>query len=84
MANFKIEEGEKGEVIAKASFRKKEDFKVVTLNNDKTGKKRMLHVIQADNLIKAKKATEVKGAKIEQVPEKIIIRPSNKKYPKIN
>lgn len=64
MPIFDIKEAESKEV-AKATFDKKDDYKVVYLNSDVTKKPRLLHVIQANRLIKNKKATEVKDAKLE-------------------
>lgn len=64
MPIFDIKQKESKE-IAKATFEKKEDYKVVTLNNDPQGKERLLHKIQADRLIANKKAIEVKGSKLE-------------------
>lgn len=64
MPIFDIKEAESKEV-AKATFDKKEDYKVVFLNSDATKKPRLLHVLQANRLIKNKKATEVKDAKLE-------------------
>lgn len=64
MPQFDIKQEDSKE-IAKATFEKKEDYKVVTLNNDPRGKERLLHVIQADRLIKNGKATAVKGKKLE-------------------
>ena len=65
MPIFDIKQG-KSEQVDKATFDKKEDYKVVYLNSDATKKSRLLHVLQADRLIKNKKATEVKDAKLEQ------------------
>lgn len=64
MPVFDIKQEESKE-IAKATFDKKEDYKVVTLNSDVTGKHRLLHVIQANRLIANKKAVEVKAAKLD-------------------
>lgn len=64
MPIFDIKQAKSAE-IAKATFDKKEDYKVVYLNNDASKKERLLHVIQADRLIANKKATEVKTAKLE-------------------
>lgn len=64
--------------IAKATFEKKEDYKVVTLNSDPTGKHRLLHVIQADRLIKNKKATEVKGARLDVREVETVVTPAPK------
>jgi len=64
MPIFDIKEAESKEV-AKATFDKKDDYKVVFLNSDVTKKPRLLHVLQANRLIKNKKATEVKDAKLE-------------------
>jgi hypothetical protein len=58
-------EPKKSVEVARATFHKESDYKVVTLNSDKTKKQRLLHVIQADRLIKNKKATEVKNANLE-------------------
>ena len=65
MPIFDIKQGE-SKAVAKATFEKKEDYKVVYLNSDATKKPRLLHVLQADRLIKNKKANEVKDAKLEQ------------------
>jgi len=65
MPKFDIKEVE-SEVVQKATFHKESDYKVVYLNNDVTKKPRLLHVIQADRLIKNKKATEVKDGKLEE------------------
>lgn len=64
MPVFNVKEKESKEV-AKATFGKKEDYKVVTLNKDPMKRERVLHVLQADRLIKNGKAAEVKGAKLE-------------------
>jgi hypothetical protein len=64
MPGFDIKQKEPKE-IAKATFEKKEDYKVVILNSDVQKKERLLHVIQADRLIANKKATEVKDAKLD-------------------
>ena len=64
MPKFDIKQEESKE-IAKATFHKESDYKVVTLNADKSAKQHVLHVIQADELIKNKQATEVKDAKLE-------------------
>lgn len=64
MPVFDIKQKESKE-INKATFGKKEDYKVVVLNNDPMKTERVLHVIQADRLIANKKATEVKNAKLE-------------------
>lgn len=64
MAKFTLKKAESKEV-AKATFKNKEDFKVVVLSNDPLKTPRVLHVIQADRLIKAKKAEEVKDAQLE-------------------
>lgn len=56
---------ESSKEVAKATFEKKEDYKVVTLNSDPQKKERLLHVIQADRLIKNGKAELVKGKKLE-------------------
>lgn len=65
MPIYDLKQAESKEV-AKATFDKKEDYKVVVLLNDPMKKERLLHKIQADRLIANKKATEVKGAKLEQ------------------
>lgn len=65
MPIFDIKQKESQEV-AKATFDKKEDYKVVYLNSDPTKKERLLHKIQAERLIANKKATEVKTAKLEE------------------
>lgn len=58
--------GQDSKEIARATFDKESDYKVVTLNNDPTKKLRILHKIQADRLIEKKKATLVKDAGFEQ------------------
>lgn len=63
------------EVVEKATFDKAEDFKVVYLNSDATKKPRLLHKLQADRLIKNKKATEVKDAKLEQREVETVVTP---------
>lgn len=68
MPKFELKE-EKAVVGQKATFNKESDYKVVTLNSDPTNKERLLHVIQADRLIKNGKAKEVKGAKTSVKPE---------------
>jgi len=65
MPVFDIKQKESQEV-AKATFDKKDDYKVVYLNSDASKKPRLLHKIQAERLIKNKKATEVKEAKLEE------------------
>lgn len=64
MPVFDIKQKE-SKVVEKATFEKREDYKVVTLNSDPQKKERLLHKIQADRLIANKKATEVKGSKLE-------------------
>jgi hypothetical protein len=64
MPIFDIKQEESKE-IAKATFDKKEDYKVVYLNSDPAKKPRLLHKLQANRLIASKKATEVKDAKLE-------------------
>lgn len=64
MPVFDIKQEESKEV-AKATFEKKEDYKVVVLVKDPQKKERLLHVIQADRLIKNGKAEAVKGKKLE-------------------
>lgn len=61
MGKFNIEKKESKQ-IAKATFDKESDYKVVYLNSDESKKPRLLHKIHADNLIGLKKATEVKDA----------------------
>lgn len=78
MPQFDIKQEESKE-IAKATFDKKEDYKVVTLNNDPTKTKRLLHVIQADRLIANKKATEVKGSKLETREVETVVTPETHK-----
>lgn len=65
MPKFDITQKESKE-IAKATFDKKEDYMVVTLNSDATKKPRLLHKIQAERLIANKKATAVKDANLEE------------------
>lgn len=72
MPAFDIKQKDSKE-IAKATFEKKEDYKVVTLNNDPQKKERLLHVIQADRLIANKKATEVKGSKLEVREVEVVV-----------
>ena len=64
MPQFDIKQEESKEA-GRATFEKKEDYKIVTLNNDPQKKERLLHKIQADKLIAIKKATEVKGKKLD-------------------
>jgi hypothetical protein len=64
MPQFDIKQDESKE-IAKATFEKKDDYKVVTLKSDPQKKERLLHIIQADRLIKNGKAELVKGKKLE-------------------
>lgn len=63
MPKFNIEEKE-SEKVAKATFHKEDDYKVVILSNDKFKKPRMLHKIQADKLIELKRATLVKDSSL--------------------
>lgn len=65
MPIFEIKEQESQEV-AKATFDKETDYKVVYLNNDPTKKPRLLHKIQADRMIANKKATLVKDADLDK------------------
>lgn len=74
MPIFEIKQKESKEV-ARATFDKKEDYKVVTLNSDAQKRERLLHVIQADRLIANKKATEVKGAKLEAREVETVVTP---------
>jgi len=74
MPKFDIKQKESIEV-AKATFDKKEDYKVVTLTNDPLKKERLLHKIQADRLIANKKATEVKGSKLDEREVEAVITP---------
>jgi len=74
MPTFDIKQKDSVEV-AKATFDKKEDYKVVYLNGDETKRPRLLHVIQADRLIKNKKATEVKDAKLETREVETVVTP---------
>lgn len=64
MPKFDIKPKE-SEQVAKATFHKESDYKVVTLNADASKTKHLLHVIQADELIANKQATEVKGESLE-------------------
>ena len=64
MPVFDIKQEESKE-IAKATFEKKEDYKVVTLKSDPQKKERLLHTIQSDRLVKNGKAEYVKGKKLE-------------------
>ncbi len=72
MPIFDIKQEDSKEV-AKATFEKKEDYKVVTLNNDPQKKERLLHVIQADRLIKNGKAEVVKGKKLEAREDETVV-----------
>jgi len=74
MPIFDIKQKE-SEEVAKATFDKKEDFKVVTLTSDPQKKPRLLHTIQADRLIKNKKAELVKDAKLEQREVETVVTP---------
>lgn len=72
MPAFKIQEDKKS-VVENVTFDKKEDYMVVELKlrdgqGKETGetKQSVVHVVQGKNLIKQKKATEVKGAKIKE------------------
>lgn len=62
MAQVKLKEKE-SKVVKTATFEPK-DFIAIKL---KSGKVCLVHKIQGENLIKAKKATEVKDAEIEKV-----------------
>lgn len=64
MPKFKLQQTESKEV-ARATFDKESDYKVVKLKSDPTGKPRILHKIQADRLIANKKAELVKDASLE-------------------
>lgn len=64
MPQFDIKHEESKE-SGRATFEKKDDYKVVTLNSDPQKKERLLHKIQADKLIANKKATEVKGKRLD-------------------
>lgn len=77
MPAFDIKQPESKE-IAKATFDKKEDYKVVYLNSDVQKKPRLLHVLQADRLIKNKKATEVKEVKLETREAETVVTPVRK------
>ena len=57
---------EKSVEVAKATFEKASDYKVVTLVKDPQKKQRVLHKIQAERLIKAKKAVEVKDVDLTE------------------
>lgn len=69
---------EESKEVAKATFEKKEDYMVVTLNSDVTGKHRLLHVIQAKRLIANKKATAVKDAKLDVRETETVVTPAPK------
>lgn len=77
MPAFKIQKKE-SEQVATATFRKKEDYMVVTLNDDVLKRPRLLHKIQAEKLIKLKRATQVKDAEINEAEPKITIKKSKK------
>ncbi len=83
MPAFKIQRKE-SEQVDTATFRKKADYKVVTLNDDVLKRPRLLHKIQAEKLIKLKLATEVKDADISEAEPKVTIKKSNKKVATIN
>jgi len=74
MPVFDIKQKE-SEEVAKATFDKKEDYKVVFLTNDPQKKPRLLHVIQADRLIKNKKAEAIKDAKLELREVETVVTP---------
>lgn len=74
MPQFEIKQKESKE-IAKATFDKADDYKVVVLVKDPMKKERLLHVIQADRLIANKKATEVKGAKLNTREVETVVTP---------
>ena len=74
MPQFQVKQKDSKEV-AKATFHKKEDYRVVTLNNDPMKRERVLHVMQADRLIANKKATEVKTAKLDEREIEQVITP---------
>lgn len=64
MPQFKIKK-EESKVVEKATFNKKEDYMAVILDGQKTPK--LLHRIQAEKLIKSKKAKEAKDVKVEEL-----------------
>lgn len=69
MPNFSIKEAE-SKVVKEVTFHKKTDYKAVKL---KTGEVVLLHHVQAEKLIEAKKATEVKDVKIDEGNELITV-----------
>jgi len=75
MANFKVKNAE-SKIVGKATFNKKEDFKVVTLKE--SGKDVLLHVIHADKLIAKGAAKLSKDVNIESTPPNIVVTPANK------
>lgn len=74
MPQFDIKAKESKEV-AKATFNKASDYKVVTLNSDPRGTPRLLHKIQADRLIAKGKASLVKDAKLETREVETVVTP---------
>lgn len=74
MPIFDIKQKE-SETVARATFDKKEDYKVVILKSDAQKKPRLLHKLQADRLIANKKAEEVKGAKLEEREVETVVTP---------
>ena len=79
MPQFEIKQEEKKEV-AKATFDKKEDYIVVTLNSDDLKKPHLVHKIHGQKLIDKKVATLVKDAKLEEreIEATVIKEPKNK------
>ena len=62
MPNFSIKEQD-SKTVAEVTFNKATDYKAVKLASGQTV---LIHKIQADDLIKAKKATEVKEVEVEE------------------
>lgn len=78
MPQFEIKQEESKE-IAKATFTKKEDYIVITLNDDVTKKNHLVHKIHGQALITKKLATQVKDVKLDEreVTQTVIKEPKN-------
>lgn len=79
MPQFEIKQEESKEV-AKATFGKKEDYIVITLNNDPLKINHLVHKIHGEKLISKKLASQVKDAKLDEreVESTVIKEPKNK------
>ena len=79
MPQFEIKQEESKE-IAKATFDKKEDYIVITLNNDDLKRNHLVHKLHGNALIAKKLATQVKDAKLDEreVENTVIKEPKNK------